>query len=86
MCAHASREAGKVAEGRMGCGKQVWFREDSRRRSRNPTWAEAVGRTPSGALRHLPQQAGEGVGRESASVGEDAIARVEIAKKAPVGA
>ena len=51
---------GKVAEGRMGCGKQGWFGEGSRRRSCNPPCAEAAGHTPSGASRHLPQQAGEG--------------------------
>ena len=44
----------------MGCGKQVWSGEAWRWRSRNPTRPELVGHTPSGASRHLPQQAGEG--------------------------
>ena len=45
-----ARRAGWAAEGNGG----------SRRRSCNPTWVEAAGHTPSGAPRHLPQQAGEG--------------------------
>ena len=55
------REAGKlapeqapVAEGRTGCGKQYASAQGSRRRLRNPTRAEAVGRTRSSATRHLP--------------------------------
>jgi hypothetical protein len=55
------REVGKVAEGRMGCGKRVWSDEGSLRRSCNPTSDEPAAHTPSGASRHLPQQAGEGV-------------------------
>ena len=52
------REAGKVAggAGRMGCGEQVPIAAGSRRRSCNPTDAEAAGHTPSGAARHLPQR------------------------------
>ncbi len=46
--------------GRMGCGKQgLCPNKGSWCRSRNPAWAEAAAHTPSGASRHLPQQAGD---------------------------
>ncbi len=49
---------------RMGCGNQDRDDEGSRRRLCNRAGVEAAARTPSGASRHLPQQAGEGIRAE----------------------
>src|SRR5208282_6298428 len=55
------RGAGKVAR-RAGWGAESRYGSMQVRGdlSCNPTWVEAAGHTPSGAARHLPQQAGEG--------------------------
>src|SRR5271170_1136372 len=48
------RSAGKVAEGRMGCGKASWICEASHaRRENRRTWCRPP--TPHPAFGHLPQ-------------------------------
>ena len=61
-----SPRSGKgAAERRMGCGKQVWLVEGCGDGRAMRLRVEAAGHTPSGAARHLPQQAEASWGRGS---------------------